>query len=369
MKLSVIIPTIGRETLQRAKDSCAGADEIIVIPDSTGDHGYTPRTEGIRRATGTHLAFLDDDDVYLPGAIELFRQAACERPVIFRMDHYDHGILWRKPELAFGNVSTQMFLVPNVPEQLGVWEAHDPSFAEPGGDFTFIKGCAAKMGEPIWRKEIVAKLRPEAPCISIVTPWLEHRDLWPDYFRAVSMRSARDDLLVVDNASQGPLEFAAIRLEENRGFAGGSNAGLRAAQTDAVLFLNNDVSMKHPTWLAKIRAAIEPGVLVGARLRYDTHGSVDGASLPYLDGWCLAGMCEELLELGGFDESFNEPAYYSDNDLCLRARAAGMTLREVRSGILHKTGQTTGRQAHAEVIEGNYARFAERARELTATAA
>ena len=64
-------------------------------------------------------------------------------------------------------------------------------------------------------------------------------------------------------------------------------------------------------------------------LRYDNHAKVDDQSLPYLDGWCLAGMREDLLELGGFDESLEEPAYYSDNLLCLEARAHGMTLRDV----------------------------------------
>jgi hypothetical protein len=46
-------------------------------------------------------------------------------------------------------------------------------------------------------------------------------------------------------------------------------------------------------------------------------------------------MRDELLELGGFSEDYEEPAYYSDNDLCFRARLAGMTLREVRCGLEH----------------------------------
>ena len=67
-------------------------------------------------------------------------------PVIFRMDHPQHGILWREPELRFGNVGTPMFLVPNKPELFGEWKAHNPSLKEPGGDYTFIKGCVEKMG-------------------------------------------------------------------------------------------------------------------------------------------------------------------------------------------------------------------------------
>src|SRR5207253_8391938 len=112
---------------------------------------------------------------------------------------------------------------------------------------------------------------------------------------------------------------------EGVGFGRACNAGLRMARTDAVLFLNNDVIAKARGWLEPIRNALEPGVLVGAELCSDPHGAVDGVSMPYLDGWCLAGMTEDLLELGGFDETFQPPAYFEDNDLCLRARMAGMT--------------------------------------------
>lgn len=177
-RVSVIVPTIGRDTLQRTLHSCAAADEVIVVLDSKaqlgelnglaasvtatvegGDHGYTARTLGMSLATGTHLAFLDDDDVYTPEAISLFRSAACERPVIFRMDHPDNGLFWRSQELRFGNVGTPMFLVPNNAPRLGVWERHQ-SGRQPGGDFTFIKGCVDQMGAPLWREEVVARVNP-----------------------------------------------------------------------------------------------------------------------------------------------------------------------------------------------------------------
>ena len=108
-----------------------------------------------------------------------------------------------------------------------------------------------------------------------------------------------------------------------------------------MLFLNNDIFATDREWLEKIRRELEPGVLVGAKMRFDPHGDVLGERLPYLDGWCLAGMRDDLLELGGFDETYQEPAYFSDNDLCFRARLEGMTLREVRCGIHHKGGQTS----------------------------
>lgn len=200
--------------------------------------------------------------------------------------------------------------------------------------------------------------------ITVVTPWLNHRELERDYWAAI--RTADVRVIVVDNGSDPPLPNA-WRLSDNTGFAHACNVGLELARTDAVLFLNNDIAAAAPGWAEPIRQALEPGVLVGANLRFDPHATVDGVSLPYLDGWCLAGMREDLLDIGGFDHSFQEPSYYGDNDLCLRARAAGMTLREARVPLVHKGNQTAGPGSDPRVqaaSRANYERFAARARDL-----
>ena len=179
-----------------------------------------------------------------------------------------------------------------------------------------------------------------------------------------------DACIVVDDASEPPLAFGAIRLTQSKGFCGASNEGLRAAQTDAVLFLNNDIRKLHEGWLEQIRNALEPGVLVGF-LREGMHTVVDGVQFPYLDGWCLAGMREDILSIGGFDETLVEPAYYSDNLLCLEARAAGMTLRDVRPGLMHKENSTAGPAWDERVraaTQANRARYEARARELLVAA-
>lgn len=407
-RLSVIIPTVGRPGLLRAIDSCAEADEVIVVLDKAanltawpeemrarqiqpnvkifecigGDHGYTARTKGIAEATGTHLCFLDDDDVYTEGAIERFRESACEVPVIFRMDHYAHGILWREPKLEFGNVSTQMFVVPNEPEKMGVWAPHAPGLAEPGGDFTFLRGCAERMGSPVWREEIVAQLRPDFLTITVVTPWYNHPELADAYVEAMKGLAPRDECIVVDGSDFDAREVEEQLLRSNRisisassenlGFTRGSNYGLEHAATGAVLFLNNDIRTNGPGWVERIREALEPGVLVGAQLRYDRHADVDGQNLPYLDGWCLAGMRGDLEELGGFEEELEDPGYFSDNLLCLRARAAGMSLREVNTGLVHLNGVTSGASRgvdHSASTLANYEYYAREARSLFQEAA
>lgn len=206
--------------------------------------------------------------------------------------------------------------------------------------------------------------------MAIVTPWLGHVELADDYFAAVDRRLPGDGLLIVDNGSEPPLEFAHLYSEDNLGFSGGCNVGLRHATADAVLFLNNDIAVVRSHWLEEIREALEPGVIVGP-LRDGPHTEVDGQRFPYVDGWCLAAMRKDLLELGGWDETFVEPSYFGDNDLCLRARGAGMTLRDVRVGLRHKENVTAGSAREAQVAEAtrlNRDRYVARVRELLVTA-
>jgi hypothetical protein len=383
VSLSIIVPTVGRWTLERTLDSIRPQlhpeDELIVVyshevtQDPSLGRGGAEKVEGTRRATGTHLAFMDDDDVYLPGALDLMRAHAADVPVIFRLDGSSVGIgtIWREPELRYTNVSTQMFVVPNDPTRLGEWAPHEQSGARglpAGQDFTFLTGCVERMGAPVWRPEVIAQLRPPLS-VTVVTPWFNHPELLDGYQDA--LRAAGPcEVVVVDDGSDPRIPYPDAVTADHRGFCHASNVGLELAETDVVLFLNNDVVATAADWLRPIREAVEPGVLVGARLRSDPHGDVDGQALPYLDGWCLAGMRDDLVALGGFSESLAEPAYYSDNLLCLNARAAGMTLREVRVGLRHLENRTAGHSLEVErVTLANRAVFAARARDLLRVAA
>lgn len=178
--------------------------------------------------------------------------------------------------------------------------------------------------------------------IAVVTPWKDHLELEPDFFAAVTVGKP-DQLVVVDDGSDPPLGFAALRLDESAGFCSASNAGLALVETDAVLFLNNDVAPLRADWLDEIRAAVEAGYVIGP-LRDDPHGNVDEVGYPYVDGWCLAMTTEDARKLGGWDERYDEagPAYFSDNAFSFRARLAGLTLRELLPGLSHKGGQTGG---------------------------
>jgi hypothetical protein len=171
--LSIIVGTAGRPTLSRTLASITPqlrpGDEIMILCDDSGDAGDTPRMDAMPRASGTHLSFLDDDDVYAPDALEMMRRFAREHPGrigIFKMEHVVGTTHWRKdePVLRYANVSTQTFLVPNVPGKLGRWEEqprpHDPEKTY-AGDYMFLTETIRLQGqEPVFVDEVTVYVRP-----------------------------------------------------------------------------------------------------------------------------------------------------------------------------------------------------------------
>jgi predicted O-methyltransferase YrrM len=186
---SIIIPSIGREslawTLESVTEQTCTRDEVIVVFDGRdevvrplvdvvrnmrgihalvlpggpkNDYGAEARTVGARLATGDFLAFIDDDDVYLPGALATVRRAISDelsRPHMFRMTRQPHaGELWNSPVISLGNVSTQMFVTPNDPGRLGQWTSRY------GGDYDFIRSTVdlypTRDRSVVWHEEVVA---------------------------------------------------------------------------------------------------------------------------------------------------------------------------------------------------------------------
>jgi glycosyltransferase involved in cell wall biosynthesis len=160
---TIIVGTAGRKTLRRTLKSITSqlepGDELFLLRDDSGDAGDTPRNQTMHRAAGSHLLFMDDDDVYVPGAFAKMRRFADENPGrigIFRMEYTTGPKRWRVPELKNRNVSTQIFLVPNAPGKLGVWEHRGTIH----GDYTFIEETARLQGEPVFVDEVTVRVRP-----------------------------------------------------------------------------------------------------------------------------------------------------------------------------------------------------------------
>jgi hypothetical protein len=113
----------------------------------------------MEEAHGSHLVFMDDDDQFARGALATMRRVAREHPgrvAIFRMRYVDGRVIWTDPVLRGRNVSTQMFLVPNVPDKLGRWE--NPDYTRMA-DWSFISKTVELQGEPVFCEEVVAHFR------------------------------------------------------------------------------------------------------------------------------------------------------------------------------------------------------------------
>jgi len=193
--ISFIVPTIGRPTLYRALQSITQQrgddDEVLVVGESPSaaavaavagctfvecarghNWGAAERTAGIARARGQHLAFMDDDDIYLPGARQLMEDARAtvrDKPILFRMVWNDR-VLWSEPALRVGNVSSQMMLIPNDKTKLGRWGTRYE------GDFDFLASMRWAPSEIVWCADVIAHLRPAAPPVLQHLPqgWLHH---------------------------------------------------------------------------------------------------------------------------------------------------------------------------------------------------
>jgi GT2 family glycosyltransferase len=194
---------------------------------------------------------------------------------------------------------------------------------------------------------------------------------------------------VVDNASaDGSAEYLRaqpdvrlVLLGENRGFAGGNNAGAAvAAASDYLVFLNNDTVVQ-PGWLEALTGTLDargdaalatshivrmddPAVVDsagdgylragGAFKRWHGERHPPGASVEEVFGACGAAFAirrRVFDELGGFDESLF--MVYEDVDLSYRARLLGHRCVYVPAAVVHHAGSATlGRQSAQAVYYG-----------------
>jgi hypothetical protein len=169
-RIAVVIPSIGRPSLERAVDSARWADEIRVAFDSNerpvpGAICYTPFDEP-RRDWGhwqrnhalsvlamighmTHVSFMDDDDRYTPDAGSAIRKAVEEQPDAMHVFLMQRGsdIIGKAHRIEGGHVGTPMMVVPT--HTYGTWgDRHE-------GDFDFARTTAEKL-PVVWHDHVIA---------------------------------------------------------------------------------------------------------------------------------------------------------------------------------------------------------------------
>ena len=177
-----------------------------------------------------------------------------------------------------------------------------------------------------------------AATVSIITPWLNNPQLIQTY--EPSVRGAQ--VIVVNNGSNpettAALQKMITRLngilitnDENKRFSKANNQGLGYAEEKIVMFLNNDIKAPEG-WLEDAARDITTKAIVGPSRAIRV---IDGVTIPYIEGWCIAAHKTTWEKLGGWNEKDYKGLYWEDNDLCFRALQAGYELKETNWPIWH----------------------------------
>lgn len=212
---------------------------------------------------------------------------------------------------------------------------------------------------------------------------------WPDTKECLASLEKVDydnfEVVLIDNASKEKpplvadkfpnLKITQIFNEENLGFAGGNNQGIKLAQERGagyVLLLNNDTivepnfltelvremeedernsivgplvlfySDKKTIWSAggKITNHFTRGELIAYQETDEGHYQVP-EQVDYISGTCLLIKAEVIKKIGLISEDYF--LYYEDTDWCLRARkAGGRCLLVPAAKIYHKQSKSAG---------------------------
>ena len=187
-RLGIVIPTQGRETLQRAMESCwsqmAPQDELIIVVDryemptfhqrfthpqtmvlnyDAGHHcwGHCQLNYGLSIARADYILCQDDDDIYAPGAFDRIRSAIDAlkqpRPLLFRFQSWFGPIFWDEPGVAReSHIGGHSAVFPND-ERLGRFTCRY------AGDFDYIRSTLDNWGgdhRAVWVDDVIAIARP-----------------------------------------------------------------------------------------------------------------------------------------------------------------------------------------------------------------
>ena len=168
--LSVIVASSGRPTLARTIESVRSqmqsGDECLVSVNFDCPWGHAARNQLMIAARGDALMFLDDDDVYVPGALAVVRDKFEQLPDVlhlFKMRYANGSELWSTRDIVCGNVSTQMVVVPRIFIVDDDWHALFARWGHPKyeGDFDFIEEAHGEIEDVHWHEEVIALVRPE----------------------------------------------------------------------------------------------------------------------------------------------------------------------------------------------------------------
>lgn len=232
------------------------------------------------------------------------------------------------------------------------------------------------------------------PLVSVIVVTLNNSDMLRKCLESIEAQSYGNiELIVVDNGSSENIKSLVewdfidviyIRLDENRGFAGGNNVGIKRAKGDYVALINND-AVASPAWIesmvkvaeydrgvGQVASIIRDGdntdILdsIGLGIAFDgmTKQARNKADVPDMkapeevllpSGCACMFRSAALKKVGLFDEDFF--AYCEDADLGLRLNFAGWKAVAAPGAVVtHYHSMTTGRYSIKKVffVERNH---------------
>lgn len=214
--ISILIPTRGGGDLLYVLHSIAmqemlDGDEVIIIcdgpqpeiaaqidalgppfryaqtPQPTGDFGHSQLNYGLTLAKGDFIMGTDDDDGFLPRAIEVVRDALTEKkPYLFKFWSNDRLLIWSEAhkEIAETRIGGHNLVLPNIEGAKGEFTRRYR------GDFDWVKSVLANYPEKdwVWRHEILTRQRPNKKLLAWPV-WKFSKD-WP--LRLETLRQIRN---------------------------------------------------------------------------------------------------------------------------------------------------------------------------------
>ena len=191
-------------------------------------------------------------------------------------------------------------------------------------------------------------IHPRVPALSTAFTIADVTVVTPQLGGAV----ARDRDVVVDDGSVPPLDGATVRLDVNRGPAAARNAGRMHASTPLIAFVDADVTITAPDWLARLLPFFDdPRVgLVAPRVVGDPTSSLDlgdepgrvrsGSRVSYVPAAAIVVRASAFDDVAGFDEALR---FGEDVDFVWRLDAAGWRCRYEPAIVVHHEPRSTWR--------------------------
>ena len=228
------------------------------------------------------------------------------------------------------------------------------------------------------------------PLVSIITVNYNQTKVTLDLLKSLeSITYPNIEMIVVDNASkENPIEIIqqsfpeviTIRIEENLGFAGGNNEGIRVAKGKYFLFMNNDTEVE-PDFLEPMIQFMELNPATGMcspKIRFFEHkdliqyagstdmdylrvasytigygqkdiGQYDKTKFTYLIHGAAMLVSRQVVEkVGLMAEQFF--LYYEELDWCERVKRAGYHIAYISESLVyHKESMSVGKSSLLQI--------------------